>query len=136
MIAVGQAFAGAIALLYFYLGGVGVREHSRFAAAAVFLLYALELFSPNFGVVRVMISAILLSNLRATWIAAGWNPASEEASLPQRMGNSLADKFTDRLPSWLWPKIRILYYIFAPCVMMLFILGLTLKLGLALRGSH
>jgi hypothetical protein len=62
------------------------------------------------GVVRILLMALLLSNVRATWIAATRVPGSEEADLPPRLNETFADKFADRLPQRLWPKIRILRF--------------------------
>jgi hypothetical protein len=69
----GQPIAGLLVLVYYYLGGVGVREHSLYAAAVVFVMFAADsLTSP--GVAKVLFTALLLSNLRATWIASKWEP--------------------------------------------------------------
>jgi hypothetical protein len=114
-------------LLFYYLGGVGVRERSRYAAVFVFAMYLLDTFiSP--GVVRILFAALLLSNLRATWIASGWKLGSEEAFLPPRLNDSLTDKFRDTFPAWLWPKIRIPYYIFSSAFLILVIFGLFMML--------
>jgi hypothetical protein len=77
-------------------------------ASAVFLF----VISPGLGVLRVIIMALLLSNLRATWIASGWKPDSEEAALPPRMGETFSDKFSDLWPTFIWPRVKLLYYIF------------------------
>ena len=78
----------------FILGGVGVREHNPFAAAVMLVYYLVDflasfifvsLNSPGIGVVKVIIIGLLLSNLRATWIAGDWKPDSEEAALPPRL---------------------------------------------------
>ncbi|MGA2005237.1 MAG: hypothetical protein ABSG70_17760, partial [Terriglobales bacterium] len=37
-----QPIIGIVTFLFFYLGGVGVREHSRFAATVVFIFYAID----------------------------------------------------------------------------------------------
>jgi hypothetical protein len=103
--------AGAFLLLVYYFGGVGVRERSRYAATVVFLLYVLDFLLSGFGVIKIFITALLLSNLRATWIASSWMPGAEEASLPPRLNETLGDKFADKLPEWLWPKVRIPYYV-------------------------
>jgi hypothetical protein len=75
-----QPIIGVLVFLLFHLGGVGVREHNPFAAAIVlfyylvdFLASAVFLFvnSPGLGVLRVILMALLLSNLRATGIAGG-----------------------------------------------------------------
>jgi hypothetical protein len=119
----GQPITGVLILLFYYLGGVGVRERSRYAAAMVSLMYLLDtIFAP--GIVRILISALLLSNLRATWIGAGWRLDSEQAVLPPRLGETLGDKLADLFPMWLWPKVRILYYVFSASFLMLVVFGL------------
>src|SRR5579864_2215229 len=78
-----QPIVAILVFLLFHLGGVGVREHNPFAAAIVLVYYLVDflasvvflfLNSPGIGVVRIIITALLLSNLRATWVAAGWKP--------------------------------------------------------------
>jgi hypothetical protein len=74
------------------------------------------LMSP--GIVRILFAALLLSNLRATCIAAGWRPESDEAALPPRLDETWSDKLADQFPMWLWPKVRIAYYVFsAACLL-------------------
>jgi hypothetical protein len=114
--------AGFLVLVYYYLGGVGVREHSRYAATMVFVMFvAGTLAAP--GIVGVFLSAVLLSNLRATWIAASWKPESTEAAMPMRFGETWGDKFADKLPQWLWPKVRIPYYVFSAGLLAVSLLG-------------
>jgi hypothetical protein len=122
-------FSGLLSL-FFYIGGVGVREGSRFAAVIVFAVYVLDtltalLSSPVSGgsLIKLAISAVLLSNLRATWIAARWVPGAEESALPPRRSATLGDKFVDQVPRWLWPKIRIPYYLLSALVSLLALLG-------------
>jgi hypothetical protein len=123
----GQPITGTLILLFYYLGGVGVREHSRYAAAVVFLMYLLDtLLSP--GVIRVLFGALLLSNLRATWIASRWQPGSEESVLPPRMSQSWTDKLADSIPAKLWPHVRIVYYIFSAGYLLLVVFGLVMML--------
>jgi hypothetical protein len=78
----------------------------------------------NPGVVRVLIAALLLSNIRATSIASSWRPNSDEAILPPRFGETWSDKVADQLPMWLWPKLRIPYYVFSACFFLLVAAGL------------
>lgn len=119
LVVLDRAVIGLLVLLFYFLGGVGVRERSRYAATVVFVLYLLDtlflgvgLLSGG-GVIRVILLGLLLSNLRATWIASGWQPGSEDAILPPRLGDTWGDKLADQLPMWLWPRGRILYYIFS-----------------------
>jgi hypothetical protein len=120
----GQAIIGVVMSLFFFLGGVGVRERSRYAAAVVFVMYVLDtLTSPS--IVRWILTGLLLSNLRATWIAATWKPESTEASPVPRFNESWTDKFADQLPTWLWPKIRIFFYVFSVVLFAVVALGLV-----------
>lgn len=133
-----QPVIAVITFLFFYLGGVGVREHSRFAAVVVFIFYAIDtllslkilISSPGMIVLRAIIMALLLSNLRATWIASRWKSDAEEATLPVRLSDTLTDKFANNWPTWLWPKLRVVYYIFSIGVLLLIIVSVgALALG-------
>jgi hypothetical protein len=141
LFATGQPVLAVVVFLLFHLGGVGVREHSRFAATVVFVYYVIDLLasfksfvgSPGGMVLRVIITALLLSNLRATWIAAHWRSGSDEAALPLRLNDTWTDKFANTWPTWLWPKIRVVYYIFSIGVLLLLSLGLVV---IALHGAR
>ncbi|HYL10885.1 MAG TPA: hypothetical protein VEU31_09120 [Candidatus Acidoferrales bacterium] len=120
----GHPIIGAFVLLFYYLGGVGVRERSRYSAAVVLFLFVADTLASGPGVVKVLIAALLLSNLRATWIASRWRPESDEAVLPPRFGDTWGDKFADKLPMWLWPKVRVVYYMFSVCFLVFVVFGL------------
>jgi hypothetical protein len=122
----GHWMAGVFVLVLYYLGGVGVRQGSRFAAAMVFISYVLEIVASGPGVVKIFVAAILLSNVRATWIASGWTPGTDEASLPPRMSETWSDKFADQLPPRIWPKLKIFYYIYSVCFLILVCVGLAM----------
>lgn len=122
-----QPIMATVVLLLYYFGGVGVREGSRYAAAVVFAMYALDSLM-SFSVIRVLFAALLLSNLRATWIASRWKAGSEEATSPPRLSETWADKFADALPAWLWPKTRILYYILSGTFLVFLVFGITVIL--------
>src|SRR5579863_4117024 len=128
-----QPITGVLVFLLFHLGGVGVREHNPFAATVVLVYYMIDflaafvflfLNSPGIGVVRVIVVALLLSNLRATWIADHWKPESEEAALPPRFGDTFSDKLADKWPAFVWPKVKVLYYIFSTGYLALTVAGL------------
>jgi|SRR5215510_15056557 len=114
-----QMLFGLLYLVFYYLGGVGVRERSRYAATVVLVMYVAETLLfwkrmlPGTMVAHVILSALLLSNLRATWIASHWKPESEDAVLPPRLSATWSDKLADQLPMWLWPQMQILYYIYS-----------------------
>jgi hypothetical protein len=121
--AIGVLLFCALLSLFFYIGGVGVREGSRFAAVIVFVVYVLDTLTSGGSLIKLAISAVLLSNLRATWIAARWVPEAEESALPPRRSATLGDKFVDQVPRWLWPKIRIPYYLLSAFVSLLVLLS-------------
>jgi hypothetical protein len=129
-----QPIIGIVTFLFFYLGGVGVREHSRFAATVVFIFYAIDtlasfkllMASPGMIVLRGIITALLLSNLRATWIAANWKPGADDAAMPMRLSDTLTDKFANDWPTWIWPKLKLVYYILS--------IGWLLLVGLVLMA--
>jgi hypothetical protein len=133
---------GLLVFLLFHLGGVGVREHNPFAAAITLAYYLVDflvsfiflfLNSPGIGVVRIIVIALLLSNLRATWIAGNWKPDSEEAALPPRFGDTFFDKLADRWPAFIWPKVKVLYYIFSVGYLALIVAGLIV---MSIRGGR
>ena len=137
-----QPIMGLLVFLLFHLGGVGVREHNPFAAAIILVYYVVDFLasmvflfvnSPGIGVLRIIITALLLSNLRATWIASGWKPDSEEAALPPRLGETFLDKLVDIWPAFIWPKIKVLYYIFSFGFLALTVAGLIV---IYLRRGH
>ena len=123
LVAQGHAPVGFVILLLFYLGGVGVRERSPAAAMIVFAFYFFDTVLSGISVVKIILGALLLANVRATWIASEWKPDSSEAELPPRLGDTWGDKFADKLPALLWPKLRIFYFVFSCLVGALFILG-------------
>ena len=114
----GHSIVGFFFFLFFYLSGAGVREHSPYAAVLVFVMFAFgTATSPS--IVEVFFVALLLSNLRATWIASRWKPDSTEATMPVRLAETWGDKFVDKLPQWLWPKVRIPYYVLSVCLFLM-----------------
>jgi hypothetical protein len=125
----GHPIAGVCVLLFYYLGGVGVRERSRYAAFMVFAMFLADAIASGFGVPRIIILGLLLSNLRATWIAAGWKPESDEAAPTPRFNETWSDKFVDQLPTWLWPKVRVVYYVFSACFLLLVVAGMAVLIS-------
>jgi hypothetical protein len=129
----GQPINGFLVFLLFHLGGVGVREHNPFAAAMMLIYFVLDTLASGIGVVRIIIAALLLSNLRATRIAGNWKADSEEAALPPRFAETFADKFADKWPAFIWPKIKVVYYIFSMGYLAVVVAGLII---IKLRGGN
>ncbi|HVP44462.1 MAG TPA: hypothetical protein VMS96_13595 [Terriglobales bacterium] len=131
----GQLISGFLFFLLFYIGGVGIRTGSRYAATLVLAYYVVDLvaivllrsfmlLSPGI-VARICVTALLLSNLRATWLAAGWKSKGEGLPGERPQSASWSDKFADQFPLWLWPKVRVLYYVYSAGLILLTLIGLA-----------
>ncbi|MGC2661045.1 MAG: hypothetical protein WA324_24080 [Bryobacteraceae bacterium] len=106
--------AGAIEALYFYLAGVGIRQRSRFAAISALLVYFISVIGAfrvaHVGILSIFFLVLLISNVRATTLAAHWAKFNHVSAPPFRAGQSLTDKFSDVLPELMWPVGRWIYY--------------------------
>lgn len=118
-------FLGGFVFLVFYLGGVGVRERSLYAAGCVLVVYIMDTLVSGPSIVRVLFAALLLANFRAIWLASHWRPDSEEAAPAPRWNASWSDKFADQLPMWLWPKVRLMYYFLSAAYFLLIAIGVA-----------
>jgi hypothetical protein len=124
---------GVAAALVFLLGGMGVREGSWPAAALVFAIYFVGLLftmaNGQFpGFLAVIASALLLSNLRAAFLASEWRPAGEDEDRPTRFNDTLGDKLADQLPAKAWPILQIPFFVIAALVLLLSLAGLAFVL--------
>jgi hypothetical protein len=133
LVVASQPITGLLVFILFHLGGVGVREHNPYAAAMMVIYFAIDTLASGIGVIRIIIGALLLSNLRATWVASGWKAGSEEAALPPRMAETFSDKLSDKWPAFIWPKVKWIYYIFSFACLVLIVSGLVTRL---LRSGH
>ena len=122
----GQPILGVFILLLYYLSGVGVREGSRYAAGWAFVTYFGETVITGPHIVKILVSALLLSNFRAIWIASRWKTDAPEYAPAPRWNETWADKFADVWPTWLWPKVRIPYYFLSVAYLVLFVVGLVM----------
>lgn len=124
---------GAAAALVFLSGGMGVREGSWPAAALVFavffvgLLYAMA--NGQFpGILAILAAGILLSNVRAAFLASEWRPAAEAEDRPTRFNGTLGDKLADQLPAAAWPVLQVPFFGVAALVLLLSLAGLCIAL--------
>jgi hypothetical protein len=104
---------GGIIFFVFVVGGMGVRESSWPAAAMVFTLYILNQLGSGTapGVLSIIIAGVLLSNVRATFLASRWKPADENEDRPMRFNETLRDKLVDQLPPKLWPVLKFPFFV-------------------------
>jgi hypothetical protein len=104
---------------FFFLAGIGARERSKVAATAAFAAYFLNALvlqrytGSGFGVVRVIFLALLFANIRGNWLSARWLRDSRIDIVPARQNATISDKLADQLPTFLWPKVRFIFYLLA-----------------------
>lgn len=126
------AFYLAVALVFF-VGGMGVREASWPAAAIVFslfftgLLYMMALGRLP-GILSILAAGILLSNLRAAFLASEWRPAGEGEDKPTRFNETMMDKVVDQMPAKLWPHLQPYFFAVAAALLVLELIGFGLQL--------
>jgi hypothetical protein len=116
--------AGAASALVFLLGGMGVREASWPAAALVFSIYfaglLFTLASRQLpGILTIVAAGILLSNVRAAFLASEWRPAAEDEDRPTRFKETWGDKLADQLPAKAWPVLQIPFFGLAALLLLL-----------------
>jgi hypothetical protein len=126
----GFPVAGVFEGVFYFLAGVGVRQRNRFAGIAAFLGYLLSGFvlqryaGNGFGVARLIFLALLFANIRGNWLAARWATEEQLDFAPPRLDQTLADKLADQLPIWLWPKVRVIFYVIAALELLFLLLAL------------
>jgi hypothetical protein len=126
---------GFLIFFIYLVGGMGVRESNWPAAATVFTIYVINLLGSGTppGILSIIIAAVLLSNVRATFIASRWKPLAEGEDRPMRFSETFRDKLVDQLPPKAWPILKIPFFI-AGSLILVFLLyaslaGLTNKRG-------
>lgn len=108
VLALGLAYS-----LTFFVGGMGVRQSNWPAAAMIFTLYIVNQLASGGvpGVISIIIGAVLLSNVRATFLASRWKPAAEGEDRPTRFNETFRDRLVDQLPPKAWPILKIPFFI-------------------------
>ncbi len=123
----GHWIIGLFTAFVFFLGGIGVREHSVVAAVAVATLYTVNLIDSFLmrqfpGFLSFLAAALLLGNVRGCLVASRWSRIDPE-SMPARLNDTWQDKLVDQLPAKTWPQLRIIFYIAACLYFALTVLG-------------
>ena len=114
---------------FFFFAALGVRQRSRVAAIAAFSAFflsalVLQRYTGNgFGILRVIFLALLFANIRGNWLSARW-AKDQQATPPPRLNQTIGDKLSDQLPIFLWPKVRVLFYVLAAAEITLLLVSL------------
>lgn len=107
---------GGLAFAIFLIGGMGVREAGWPAAAVVFGLFVANMVENMSAggfpsILSIAAAGILLSNVRAAFLASEWKPPVEGEDRPMRFNESLFDKLVDQWPRRVWPVMRVPFFI-------------------------
>lgn len=124
---------GIIAFFIFFMGGMGVREASWPAAALIFTIFlAGNVNSMTMGaspsILGIISAGILLSNVRAAFLASEWRPASPDEDRPTRFNETFTDKLVDQLPARAWPILKVPFFIIAALDLLLILAGFAIQI--------
>ena len=86
--------------------------------------------------VRILLLGVLLTNIRATFLASEWKLAAEDEDKPMRFDESFKDKLVDVLPKKLWRVLQIPFYAFAGLWLLVNLLGLVSMVAMRLGILH
>jgi hypothetical protein len=111
----GHVVIGLETFAFFALGGVGVREHSVFAAVLVAFGYLVNMLITTYiqqmpGVMAILVTGLLLANIRGTYIAAAWKKRGNVEDFPERYNTTFFDRLSDQMPARIWPVGRFVFY--------------------------
>ena len=111
-----SGLGSSIDALYYYLAGAGIRRTSRFAALSAFLIYLISVIvavrtAHGGGVMSIFFLALLLSNVRATWLAKRVMIDRDLPHVSESAEPGPGSFFTDRLPRLIWPVGQWLFYV-------------------------
>jgi len=128
----GVFFASLFDVLFFFLAGVGIRQQSRIAGIAAFVAYFLtgvmlqKDTGSGFNITRITFLALLFANVRGNWLSARWRRERELQPPPLPLSQTWGDKLADQLPIFLWPKVRIVFYVLAALELILLLVGIAM----------
>jgi hypothetical protein len=120
--------SSAAAALVFLMGAMGVREANWPAAAIVFALYLTDILYTLAvgrlpGVLSLICAGVLLSNVRASFLASRWRPAREDEDKPTRFNETFRDKLVDQWPAKAWPILQIPFFALSGLLLLLSLAG-------------
>lgn len=125
----GHPLIALLIFAFYWLGGMGVREHSVPAAIIVAAGYIATLIFAIAthhlpGLLDLAITVILLANVRGTYVASSWSAKGDSEAFPDRLNVTFFDWLVDQLPAKLWGRAK--YAFFSVSV----VYGVLLTLGI------
>jgi hypothetical protein len=125
--------------VFYFLGGIGVREHSRVAAIMVATFFVLNLvgsavvFGMPPGFIPLGILCLLLANIRGTWIASRWQNVAD--AFPDRLQETWRDRLVDVLPARMWPAGKYFFFLIGIGLFVMSGLGIFRMSAIRSRGQ-
>ncbi len=118
----------AATALVFLMGAMGVREANWPAAAMVFTLFSTDILYTLAagrlpGVLTIICVGVLLSNVRASFLASRWRPAGEDEDRPTRFNETFWDKVVDQWPAKAWPILQVPFFALSGLLLLLSLVG-------------
>lgn len=112
---------------------MGVREGSWLAAAMIFSLYVVQLVIALAeghlpGILSIAAAGVLLSNLRAAFLASNWKAAGPDEDKPTRFNETKMDFLVDQLPAKAWPRLETSFFALGGAFLAFMLLALGLIL--------
>lgn len=136
-----QYTAALLTFLFYFLGGIGVREHERLAALLITAGYLLNLIANWIsgappGAFTILGAILLLANIRATLIAHRWARRRHHEVSLERLSDSWSERLLDELPAYFWPRVRVLFILIAAIYLLLVLIGIGTMLWGRIHTGH
>ena len=135
LVLISGVVAGTIDVVYLLLGGIGVRQRSLPTAVIVFVNYilgAILVWTRGIGgniAITLIASALLLSNIRATWMVARWREKATEPP-PLLSTATFLERISNSFPAAVWPVGRFIFYPLAALEVFCLLYGWAARVGL------
>lgn len=130
----GQYLAALLTLVFFVLGGIGVREHNIPTAILIVVAHLLNMTANAMyglapGIFSIAAAILLLANIRSTWIANRWAEYRDPEIFYETVEENWRERLVDQIPALVWPKARIVFFSVAGIYLLLLLLGIITRLG-------
>ena len=124
----GHWLLGLYSGVFFFIGGIGIREHDVIAAIAVTVIYWMNIVDAILirqfpGFLVFIAGAVLTANIRGCIVASQSARIDDPDAMPTRFNETWRDKIVDQLPARIWPRIRIAFYVLAAMTLLLVTAG-------------
>lgn len=131
MVLEGSLLGGLVDNIFFAMAGLGIRQLSRLAAVAAFVLFLVERAAALvmgrvgvFGVVGLLIAAVLLNAVRAVYAARELPPDGDMSRPPVAPDWMI---WLETLPPLLWPKLQVAFKFYIAGMIAMMLVGVLFR---------